>query len=178
MTYRRYASSTDLSRIKTRSDKPRHSLGGTARPGRLFGAHFEALQPDSAEHPIDRVVDRLPVISALTRKALRRAEIIQRQVKDQKAFLEYEDLRLHLRSEREVAYFNIGHEHGQVAGRLYSGGVRDKTSRALEREVLRAVSASRLPAPRVAVVLLELARAHIVGPRGRWAAGRQAGARR
>jgi hypothetical protein len=160
MTTRRYVNSTDLSRSKIRGDKPRHQPRR-----RRIGAHFEALQPESAEHPVDVIVDQLPAIATLTRRALRRADVIKAQVRDRKAFIEYEDLRLNLRTEREIAYYNLGHEDGQVVGRLESLGAQRGASQGLAREVRRTVVGSKLRAYQVGMVLLELARAYLIGRR-------------
>ena len=163
MTKKRYDKSTDLSRSMTGQDIPSPR---PPRRGRSIGTHFEALQPESAEHPVDALVDRIPLIAELMRKSRRRAELITRQVADRRAFIEYEDLRLHLRTERESAYYNIGHEDGLAAGRLQvlaTTARRDQPSRLFAHAVQGFAARSTLSSFRTAAVLLELARAYLAG---------------
>ncbi len=177
MTKRRYDKNTDLSRSTTGGDTRRLKLQ-RKRP-RLgkgpFSGAFEALQPDSAEHPVDLIVDRIPLVASLTRELLRRAERIKREVKDRPAFIEYEDLRLHIRTEREVAYYNLGHKAGQVVGRLQSLATHDSASRSFVRDVRGAVAGSGLASYRVGMVLLELGRAYLIGRRTTASSGRDLG---
>jgi hypothetical protein len=154
MTKKRYAKNTDLSRSRTRGDK---------------GA-FETLQPPSEPHPVDVTVDRIPSIAAGAKRLIRQSDRFKRQVGSPAAFVAYEDLRLSIQSKREVAYYNIGHEHGLLLGRSQAFASRPgqtAASRSFRRAVLSATKLADLRPEQLAAVLLELAHACVLGVRPR-----------
>jgi hypothetical protein len=162
MTKKRYDKSSDLSRSKPPPRDIRRPKRRSPPPNTgPAGGYFEALQPDSDDHPVDLLVDRIPHIAKLSRDLAWMADRIKRDVRDRRAFVAYEDLRLHVRTEREVAYYNIGYEQGRLTGRANSLS-RDSRARALARDLQIAVMKSALPTRRVAAVLLELGRAHVL----------------
>jgi hypothetical protein len=121
-----------------------------------------AEEHGSEEHPVDEAVARRLRHGAL-RKQIRSAteQIIDALGERRHLWLALEPLLGAYRADREEAYFNIGYEHGLVAGRadaLAASLRRRGRHRALAARLSRlAVNAAGLRGPGAVAALLEVA---------------------
>jgi hypothetical protein len=152
MTSERNRESRNMSRpLPSRATK-------CARPC-LSNSFYEASRPTEGVegHPVDVVIDRLPKVASLCRRLLRLAKRWQGEVSDAQAFIAYEDLRLEYLRLREQGYF---------AGRAEShaaSAVENPAVRAFAHQVGLAAAVAKIPQPRIAAALMEIARAMVLG---------------
>lgn len=144
------------------------SPGSTSgRPlGRPFARRYADLQGDDGCHPVDSIIDAVPAIAARARRLRRLSDQIGDQVTDRSSFIRYEDLRLEQQTDREELFFDAGHARGEVLGRqqsLEAAASRTAKGRALAREIATAALASDLPRAHVVAIVLESARALVLG---------------
>jgi hypothetical protein len=122
------------------------------------------------EHPADELVQQIPEVMAADQAAralsteLGGSELALRAAD---RWVEYEDARFHQRALHEERFFDVGYEMGRLAGLAESRdagwGVEVES---LGRQVHEVVVASQLPPARVAAVLLDAARALVLGAGG------------
>lgn len=130
-----------------------------------YERRYAALQGDD-EHPVDVRIDRIAKIAKVHRKARRLSQHFQQHVDDPPGFRDYEDLRLGLGCMREEAFFDAGHEEGRFAGRAESAQASiavTSEGRSLVTHIRRATKSAGLPQPHVIALLLEIARALLLG---------------
>jgi len=95
---------------------------------------------------------------------------IQGQVRRQRDFITYEDGRLDFAVRRERAYFNEGYRRGHLAGLAdaHEASVKvDPAVRAFAHQVCLAVAAAKIPKPKMAAAILDVARAVVLASRTR-----------
>jgi hypothetical protein len=132
-----------------------------ARRGR---SHYVAAAEErgSEEYPVDEAV-ALRLRHGALRKRIRRAteQLVEALGERRDLWLELEPLLGAYRADREEAYFDIGYEHGLVAGRadaLAASLRRRAGHRALATKMARlAVNAPGLRGPGALAALLEVA---------------------
>jgi len=170
MTSKRYRESKKMSRSRSQHRTAADRTRNPRSQVRLHGpcGYFNACRPEQApeEHPVDLAVDHLPRVASLRRKLLRLAERWQGEVEDPRAFVAYEDLRLEYLTLREQNYFNAGYHHGLLAGRAQSRDASpeaDPALRVFAQQVRVAVTLAKIPQPRIAAALMQLARAIVLG---------------
>jgi hypothetical protein len=168
MTKKPYPKAPRVSRSgrSARSPQPRQQRSrDDQRRSYPFPRAYAALGGDG-EHPVDAIFDRLPRIAALDRKLRRLAHRYEAGVKDTAGFIAYEDARLDQRLQRQEVFFDAGHHEGRIIGLLeslsasVSGSAR---ARELVRQFRLAIMTTVLPPDRIVAVLLELARAIVLG---------------
>jgi len=161
MTSERYRESRNMSRpLPSRVTKG-------ARPCRS-NSFYEASRPTEGVegHPVDVVIDRLPKVASLCRRLLRLAKRWQCEVSDAQAFIAYEDLRLEYLRLREQGYFDAGYHYGLLAGRAEShaaSAAENPAVRAFAHQIGLAAAVAKIPQPRIAAALMEIARAMVLG---------------
>src|SRR5206468_998488 len=119
----------------------------------------------SGEHPVDRLVSRMPDVRRVDRAARVVAARFRSQVRDdlQEMWIKYEDLRLAQCGVREERFFDVGYEFGHLAGAAESHCRRQLPAlKSLRKAVERALAASPATPVDAAVVLLATARALLV----------------
>jgi predicted phage gp36 major capsid-like protein len=115
---------------------------------------------------VDAVVDAVPAIAARGRRLRRMSTRIAAEVKDRAGYIRYEDLRLEQQIEREELFFDAGHARGEIVGRQEShetAAAATPNGRALARAIASAALACELPRDQVVAVVLESARALVLG---------------
>jgi len=171
MTKRTYRKPTRVSRVGAspqappRRSPPRQQPVSTNPP---FPRRFEALAPEGDEHPIDVLVARMPAVATIHRRLRRASDALRKCVTDRRKFIAYEDLWTEYTVRREQRYFDAGFAHGQLAGRAESGAASiaaTPAARALARQIMLTATTSQLRRDRMIAVLLELARAIVLGLR-------------
>ena len=161
MTSERHRESRNMSRpLPSRVTKG-------ARPCRS-NSFYEASRPTEGieGHPVDVAIDRLPRVANLRRSLLRLAKRWQGEASDQQAFVAYEDLRLEYLMLREQGYFDAGYRYGLLAGRAESrdaSATANPAVRAFAHQVGLAAAVAKIPQPRIAAALMEIARAMVLG---------------
>ena len=160
MTKKPYSKTTHVSR----SNEPR-------RPTRLPD-HYRAAEPPrpSEEHPIDLLVEALPGMAARRRMLAKLRHGIQGQVRRQRDFITYEDMRLDFAVRREQAFFNLRFERGHLAGLAdahEASAKLDPTVRRFAHQICHAVASSKMPMAEMAAALIDVARAVVLASRGR-----------
>lgn len=144
----------------TSQDRSRRPL---ARP---FARRYAELQGDDSYHPVDAVIDAVPAIAARGRRLRRISARLATEVRDRAAYIRYEDLRLEQQIDREELFFDAGHARGEVVGRQQSheaSASATPNGRALARAIASAALACELPRDQVVAVVLESARALVLG---------------
>ena len=117
------------------------------------------------EHPIDVLIDNLPEIALRRRKLLKMAKKVQGQARDETAFIEFMDTKFDYTTRREHLYFNAGFERGYFEGLADSSEASAKVDpavRAFGHQVCLAVASAKLPKPKMAAALLDVARAVVL----------------
>ena len=149
---------------------PMTSPSGSRRPlARPFARRYAELQGDDSYHPVDAIIDAIPAIAARGRRLRQMSARLAAEVKDRAAYIRYEDLRLEQQIDREELFFDAGHARGEIAGRqqsIQASAAATPNGRALARAIARAAMASELPRDQVVAVVLESARALVLGPGG------------
>jgi hypothetical protein len=158
MTTKRYPESKNLSRSRK------------VRRTRPFPDHYTAAQPASTseEYPVDVLIDDLPEIASRRRRLSKMVKEIQRQARDETAFIRLMDAKFEYTSRREQLYFNVGYQRGQLAGLAGSCGVSsqvDANVRRFVHQLCLAVASAKLPKPKMAAALLDVARAVVLASR-------------
>ena len=132
-----------------------------------FERRYQELDGDD-EHPVDAAIGKISRIAAIDRKVLALSRHWQKQVDNPDAYAHYEDLRFFQRCVREEAFFDAGFEEGKLVG-VARSAANSRTATAaghrLATGVFQAVRTSRLSRAHIAAVLLELARAFVLGQR-------------
>ena len=145
--------------------------------GRRHNFYREANPTDSEEHPIDEEIERRLRHAALRKRIhVAQGHVVAALGEQRHLYLQLEQLLGDHAIDREEAFFNIGYEHGLVAGRAeaLAASIRRPGSRhrALATDLARlAVAAGRPPAS--AAALGEVAGALLVGERGAGEQGRR-----
>jgi hypothetical protein len=158
----------DLSGSLPKPTQPRRRPRHRRKPRRSsypFEKAYAVLQDDT-DHPVDLTVDAIAAIARIDRRARLLAHHFEEHVDSPEKYRDYEDLRLLQRCMREEAFYDAGHAHGVVAGRLGSREVFSRASaqgRTLLRQILTAVQTSTLPSKTVAALLVEIVRAVVLG---------------
>jgi hypothetical protein len=144
------------------------AMGVIATTKRHYQRLFE--RDEELEHPADELVYQMPdVIAADQAARTLSAELSGSELAHRSAgrWAEYEDARFHQRALHEERFFDVGYEMGRLAGLAES---RDAAVgldvESLGRQVQEVVVASQLPPARVAAVLLDAARALVLGAKG------------
>lgn len=155
MTKKRYPEPSILSRSKK-----------SRRPFRLRD-HYAAAEPrdNSGPHPIDLLVDALPEIAARCRHLNKMVKMVQRTCPDQDAFIRLMDAKFDYTTRREQAFFNLGYQRGHFAGLVQSSaatGIADRVVRDFQHQLGLAVASAKLPKPKIAAALLDVARAAVL----------------
>jgi hypothetical protein len=141
-------------------------------PGR---SHYAALADEEGPNPIDAAIDRLPEIAAFRRPIIRAQRAVLKGLSDPSPLMRLETLVNERAFLREVRTFDAGVEHGRVLSGAASLPAADTDERAVGR-IVREISVAaflpnpRLPRERLVALLLELARALVLGlalPRAR-----------
>jgi hypothetical protein len=137
--------------------------GESKAPIDLSTRHYHRLfeQPAEGEHPVDRLVSRLPHVAAVDRTVATLAEQMRdpRLRADQGRWIAYEDCRLRQRTIHEERFFDAGYLFGHLAGRADAAAVAEGREAGAFASRLRVlVSRARLSATEIAVILLETAR--------------------
>lgn len=135
-------------------------------PGRPFAKRYAELLGGDCYHPADAVVDAVPEIAARARRLRRLSGEIAKHVPNRAAFIRYEDLRTEQQIDREELFFDAGHAHGEVQGRqesLDASASATPQGRELARTIRKAALTSELPRDIVVAVVLESARALVLG---------------
>jgi hypothetical protein len=132
-----------------------------------FERRYQEL--DGAEdHPVDAAIRKIRRIASIDRKVLALSRHWQEQVDHPDAYAHYEDLRFFQRCVREEAFFDAGFEEGKLVG-IARSVANSRTATAeghrLATGVFQAVRTAKLPHAHIAAVLLELARAFVLGQR-------------
>jgi hypothetical protein len=131
--------------------------------------HYQRLFERAGEqnHPADELVEQMPDVRAAdkaTRALAAEVGKAEPAMRAPERWAEYEDAQFHQRTLREERFFDVGFEMGLVAGlaeaREASVGLEVES---LRRQVHEIVVASSLPPARVAAVLLDAARALVLG---------------
>lgn len=119
-----------------------------------------ASRPEEAE--TERAIARSTKVRRLRRRVLRLEARVQRRHPDQKAFLLYADTRTALELARAEAHFDVGHERGRLVGHAERRGAT-AAGQTLVHDVVDAILRSSLPVALVTAVLLDTARALVLG---------------
>jgi hypothetical protein len=122
------------------------------------------------DHPADNLVNEMPEVRAADQAAQAISVELcgsDMALRAAERWVEYEDARFHQRALHEERFFDVGYEMGRLAGLAESRdagwGVEVES---LGRQVHEVVVASQLPPARVAAVLLDAARALVLGASG------------
>ena len=123
-------------------------------------SYRDMLDEGHGIHPADAVVERRLGHTALRRQIRAATERLLRALgEDRHLWLRLEELLGDCRADREAAFFNIGYEHGRVAGRtegLAEGRPRATPAyRALALRAREAAVNAGLPHVQAAAALLE-----------------------
>lgn len=176
MTKKPYPKTPRVSRSTRRRPTP-VSTGDRFSRAYPFPRHYRDLDGHE-QHPVDAVISRIPKIATLDRSLVRRSQRWKAQVRDVQGYIAYEDARLHQRVLREEAHFDAGHREGRLIGlveSLSASSAASAKARELAQQIRVATMTTILPPDRIVAVLLEAARALVLGqqlpalppPRGR-----------
>ena len=173
MTKKPYPKTPRVSRSTPRPDAPSNA----SRPSRAYPFPRRYGDLDGREeHPIDAVISKIPKIAAIDRRLVRLSRRWKEQVRDVQGYIAYEDARLQQRVLREEAHFDAGHREGRLVGlveSLSASSAGSAKARELAQQIRVATMTTVLPPDRIVAVLLEAARALVLGqllpahPRGR-----------